>query len=323
MRLRLWQHGEPVMAVDGSAAARIAALEAEVQHLQQRLHAADEAVDPDAPDAAIAHPRFVPASASNCFGVKPCLHSTAAERVNAGCLESVWGGYFGNGTRYERWVAGNITFDKPVAPQGVLQVRDRFHPTLGEQCDLADVWALSRRERPRHVTDAMEAHVHQRLAGAKNALWLFMGSSVDHGVMKATCEAFDAERITLDPSVEDPMRLAIDYCRLPSLNLTLVNSGSNGMVTTALQHNSSLQETRFQAIDALLQRANWGAGPTFISFGGMEWDFKNWRCEYPRVRSEWRRAVLLLQMQARAARAVWPAVRGMFVRSMFAPTVRG
>ena len=39
-------------------------------------------------------------AAANCYGVKPCLHTSANERLAAGCLEAVWEGQYGmHGTK--------------------------------------------------------------------------------------------------------------------------------------------------------------------------------------------------------------------------------
>mmetsp|Transcript_18230 Transcript_18230/g.58248 ORF Transcript_18230/g.58248 Transcript_18230/m.58248 type:complete len:232 (+) Transcript_18230:861-1556(+) len=53
----------------------------------------------------------------------------------------------------------------------------------------------------------------------------------------------------------------------------------------------------------------------------MEWDFKNWRCAFPKSRSEWQLPLTILHVQVQAARAVWPhGVRAAFARTMFQPT---
>jgi hypothetical protein len=120
--------------------------------------------------------------------------------------------------------------------------------------------------------------------------------------------------------------LLINYCHVKQLNLTLAHTLAHGIVTTQTQTTESLQPTRFAEIDDALRRyALKGsrverADPTFLSFGGMEWDFKNWRCAYPQSQTSWRRAIASLKMQAEHARRQWPSIRVVFSRTMFKPT---
>ena len=70
-----------------------------------------------------------------------------------------------------------------------LEVQDfslgqRFLPRL--DCDVAEVWKLSKVEARRgRLTDAMEAHALSRLAGLRNKLWLIVGASLVHAIMRA------------------------------------------------------------------------------------------------------------------------------------------
>jgi len=165
---------------------QVARLNAEIAALRAQLasRSAVTEVDQIAADirtAVAAESKFVPLAATNCFGVKPCMHSTAADRVGAGCHDAVWEGHFGERpTQYTLEVLGpphNISYHKPVAPK----VGEKFHPDVGDVCDLTDVWVVN---RGGHVTDQTEAHWNQRLRGVKNSLWLNIGSSIDHGAMK-------------------------------------------------------------------------------------------------------------------------------------------
>ena len=284
---------------------------------------------------------FVPLSAANCHGVKPCLHTSADERVRAGCLHTVWDGHFGarEATASVTEVAlidgRNVSYQRPLPPrltQARLDPKTRtsnayvpFHPSVGDDaCDLSSVWSVSRLH-PGYVTDATEAHWYQRLRGVRDALWLSLGSSVDHYAMKETCAGFGAARATMqaDPSLAYPFPavLMVDTCRIASLNLTLASISAHGMATEETQRNVSLQPLRFAEIEAQLAKAGWHGGPTFLSFGGMEWDFKTWRCAYPQTAAEWREPLRVLRMQTAAARTAWRAsLRGVFVRTMFAPT---
>lgn len=150
----------------------------------------------------------MPLAATNCFGVKPCMHSTATERINAGCLDAVWEGTYGDKpTRYKLETIGpphNLSYYKPIAPS----YTEKFHPAIGEQCDLTDFWAPN---RGGHVTDATEAHWHQRLRGVKNSLLLSIGSSIDHGAMKEVRAAVARNGLTaLGPELTNwPVSLSL------------------------------------------------------------------------------------------------------------------
>jgi len=109
------------------------------------------------------------------------------------------------------------------------------------------------------------------------------------------------------------------------LNLTFAFVPANGLSTTWLQRNESLQGTRFREIGVLLRRMHppWHAGPSFLVLGGMEWEMKNWRCDFPKSRAEWQLPLASLYMQLRHARQVWARpgdVRAVFTRTMFTPT---
>lgn len=269
---------------------KIAALEAEVAALKKRVRDADDElaiVDVRASAEAATHSRFVPVAATDCYGVKPCLHSTPADRIAAGCLHGIWEGTYGtSGTHYKHEIIStrngtlNITYDRPIAP---IEWQ-RYKPAMGEQCDLADVWALSRFNAGRHVTDATEKHWHQRLKGLRHSLWLFLGSSIDHGGMKVACDGFGAPRTqTVEgnfgmPSLAypPPSGLTVSYCHILQLNLTLAYVGGHGICTTAVHYNASLQPLRFREIAAQLRLMNpgWYGSPSIITFGGIEWDFK-------------------------------------------------
>ena len=120
--------------------------------------------------------------------------------------------------------------------------------------------------------------------------------------------------------------LLFNYCHVKQLNLTLAHTLAHGTVTTQTQTTESLQPTRFAEIDEALRRSALRgsrverADPTFLSFGGMEWDFKNWRCAYPQSQTSWRRAITSLKMQTEHARRQWPSIRVVFSRTMFKPT---
>lgn len=274
-----------------SPAATIARLQKEVSDLRQQL-VAKSVASGDAVAANIAatvaaeqaSSKFVPLAATNCFGVKPCLHTTVASRLAAGCPAAVFEGHYGDQpTRYEKWqLNANLSVMKPVAPSD--RGNSRFHPVIGEQCDLSDVWSVAKAVG--HITDATEAHWHRRLRGLKDSLWLSIGSSIDHDAMKEACGQFGVTRLAVEakPSAAYPLPspLIVDYCHIARLNLTLGFVAANGIATTWLQRNASLQHTRFREIGAQLRRLTppFYGPPTFLTLGGMEWDFKNWRYEH-------------------------------------------
>jgi len=141
------------------------------------------------------------------------------------------------------------------------------------------------------------------------------------------CTAFGANRAAVEAKPTDayplPSPLLVDYCHLARLNVTLAFVAANGIATTWLQRSASLQHQRFVEIGQQLRRLTppFYDPPTFLTLGGMEWDFKNWRCAFPKSRSEWQLPLTILHVQVQAARAVWPhGVRAAFARTMFQPT---
>ena len=136
---------------------------------------------------------------------------------------------------------------RPVAPPFSVRRwpdgKAQFYPAIGDQCDLADVWALSKLH-PDRVKQAVEAHWNMRLRGVKNSLWLFLGSSIDLDGLKQTCLAFGETYITLEspPTKIFPRPGLISYhCRVPPLNLTLVAVALNAMTSAKTQQEESLQ----------------------------------------------------------------------------------
>ena len=160
------------------AAGRIAQLESEISSLRAQLDS--RPLDSAALAKESMAAQFTPTAATNCYGAKPCLHTSANERLAAGCLEAVWEGQYGKqGTKYKSGVSGNRSFQQPIAPREL----EPFFPRVGDMCDLADLWAVSPLHRG-HIKDAVEAHWHTRLRGLRNALWLSIGSSIDHNWIK-------------------------------------------------------------------------------------------------------------------------------------------
>lgn len=332
----------------------IASLQAQISQLQRSLDAIAAREHINAPATATSTQRFfVPTPSTNCFGVQPCVHTTPASRIAAGCTEAVWQGSFGavaNATP-ARTADGSVYW-RPLPPPADRIPPQLFRPSIGPQCDLTNVWTLSKLHKG-HVRMAEEAAWHQRLRGVKNALWLSIGSSIDLAVLREACAAFGQERSVIDADTAPsslplelqhergnpwPSVLLISWCHVRSLNLTLAHVVAQGIATTALQTNASLQGLRFAEIGAQLARIPTSGGgshgshggaiprtPTFVSFGGVEWDFRNWRCDYPRptCTTEWHEPIATLEMQAAEVRRAWPSVKAVFVRTVFKPTTGG
>ena len=185
-----------------------------------------------------------------------------------------------------------------------------------------DVWAVSKLVTT-HVKDAVQRHWQQRLWSMRNSLLLFIGSSIDHEALKAACNGFGATQLVERTGARTtawPQELFIDYCRVPTLNLTLVCTYGNGLTTTAVQRNEKVQHSRFEELTAALGRLGWHGAPTYLVFGGIEWDAKNWKCAYPTTIRDWHETMRTLGMQVEVARTTWPQTRGVFVRTMFRPT---
>jgi hypothetical protein len=325
-----------------TTAEAIASLQRQISHMQHQLDAIA------GPAASTSAPRsFVPVGSTDCYGVTPCVHTTPASRIAAGCTEAVWRGSFGPHVNFTHartaGGSGGTHERRPLPPPPDRIPPQPFRPSVGEQCDLVDVWTLSKLHKG-HVRLADEAAWHQRLRGVKDALWLSIGSSIDLLALKEACAAFGQEKEVIDADTAPsslplelrhesgnpwPSVLLVSWCHVRSLNLTLAHVVAQGIATTALQTNASLQSLRFAEIEAQLARIPTASAiprtPTFISFGGIEWDFRNWRCDYPRptCTTEWREPIATLEMQARAARRALPSVKAVFVRTVFKPTTGG
>ena len=130
---------------DGAENARLAAARAEVSVHRATPHGTHEGaslplhMDPH-----------------RCYGMKPCLHTTAEQRVHRGCLDGIWRGVWAIGLRSERAKALRLLRD--VTPL----IAQHFTPTL--DCDAADVLVLSplRSKRGDHVSVAQEEHAQLR-----------------------------------------------------------------------------------------------------------------------------------------------------------------
>ena len=207
-----------------SLLARVADLERQVSVLSSRFDEFDPAHMGSQISSGQASARFKPVEPAACLNVKPCLRSGAVERIGAECLTSVWSG---------RWsvdplVAGKTLRDK----QGWLA--QHFVPAAA-QCEVADPFLLSP-TWPHHVTVAQSQFINSRLKGVRGAVWLMIGTSIDHGIVYEVCVRFGRDGIHSTEAA--PTRLyprpglRFNWCRLPlPFNLTLVEASVQGLST--------------------------------------------------------------------------------------------
>jgi hypothetical protein len=305
---------------DASASAsKLAALEGEVAQLRNRV-AALEAASGLLPTQSATRPSsFKPVSPAACQNSVPCLHTNARERLASGCSHALWVG---------QWLIDPLSNASLLAGNGALE--QRFHAAADDQCEPAHAFLLSPEPRIRgHVTDANERHASSRLRGVRSKLWLLIGSSVDHQIVRDVCVDFRAQRLDVEapPTALHPLPgLRIDYCTFPSpLGLKVAYIGYKGLTALEVQSNASLQAQRFGEISSLLRATKaLGTTPDFVSFGGIEWDFKQWGLQkmQPHSAADWAAIRNALALQLAAARQAWPRLHGLFLRSQFRTTYR-
>ena len=311
-----------------SDSARLAVLEQQVASLTTRLTRLElEANSTRRPRfrqralAADAAPRFRPVEPAACLHLSPCLRTTARDRLGRGCASSVWSG---------RWSV------RPAAGGANLRNADawetqRFHSAAAAACDVADpfVVAPALRGRARATpTVATEQYTLGRLEGVRNALWLMVGTSIDHGITYEVCVRFGREVLVAKAAptnLHPKPGLTFQWCRLPSpLNLTMAEASLHGLTALAFQRDASRYATHLSELQALLTTIGHGAGPDFVSLAGAEWDFKQFGIQgmQPSTADDWGAIRSSLEMQLGAARRQWPRVRGVFLRTQFATTYR-
>ena len=177
-------------------------------------------------------------------------------------------------------------------------------------------------------TVATEQYTLGRLEGVRNALWLMVGTSIDHGIVYEVCVRFGNEVLVAKaaPTTLHPKPgLWLHWCRLPSpLNLTVAEASLHGLTALAFQRNASRYATHLSELQALLTTIGHGAGPDFVSLAGAEWDFKQFGIQgmQPSTADDWGAIRSSLEMQLGAARRQWPRVRGVFLRTQFATTIQ-
>jgi len=244
--------------------------------------------------------------------------------MSAGCSAQLWTG------QWKLDPQGSVA-DRSALGNHVLSLeRQRFMSAAEVQCEPAWPFLLSPKATVRgRVTDASELHASQRLRGLRGKLWLMIGTSVDHIVIRDLCGYFNVEHHVADAaatSLHPSPGLHFDYCRLPSpIDLTIVYVGYKGLTALEVQANASLQHRRFGELQHLLTAAL-GANhtPDFLSLGGIEWDFKQWGSQHrqPSSDGDWGAIRQSLLAQLRAARRFWPRLTARVLRTQYRTSYR-
>lgn len=221
-----------------------------------------------------------------------------------------------------------------MSSDAALLDRQRFISAADHSCEPAHPLLLSPvRQMRGRVTDATEHHASQRLRGLQGKLWLMIGTSIDHLIVRDHCADFGAQRRMSDaaPTTLHPAPgMHFDYCHLPPpLSLTIVYVGYKGLTALEVQANVSLQRRRFAEIHAHLHgtfgvNGTADVSPDFVSFSGVEWDFKQWGLQHrqPSTLDDWLGIRASLDTQLRAAQRTWPGIRARFLRSQFQTAYR-
>lgn len=252
---------------------------------------------------------FKPLADEPCFGQKPCLHTTASERIESGCANSVWKGAWQNeqvASHQKTVVMGK----KTMATH--LGVSNRFEPASSLECDIADLLLLSpSAEVEKSLTDAKLRHLLTRLQGLRNKLWLTVGTSVDHRVTHH-CPLIAGTRPRDIRSGDDVM---MEFCVLERLNFTIMYTFRDGFSTTVSSRNATLQQARFSLLKQCLQANGWPHGPDFLTLAGVEWDFKHWFDA--KADPDFEAVFPAIHMQSDIARRQWPSLSGLFLRTQY------
>ena len=173
---------------------RLAAVPGRVDALEQQLAAllpsegAGNSNGHDGAEMPLARPRFKPVAPASCLHVRPCLLTSAAERIQAGCAASIWRG---------RWAVDPLTALPGALRSAAGWARQHFWPAAAE-CEAADPYLLSPARKDhatQHVTVASSQFTTSRLRGLRDALWLMVGTSIDHGIVYEVCVRFGREGV--------------------------------------------------------------------------------------------------------------------------------
>ena len=165
------------------ADARLVKLERLVKGLDARLAVLEGAASPQPlPSLSDSPLRFKSVPLQSCLNMVPCLHTTAQDRLLAGCSSSVWTGRWAIDPQRE-----SSRLRGEASDQKYITARD-------EACEPANAFMLSPVRSVRgKVTDAIEQHGNMRLRGLRGKMWLMFGTSVDHMLIRDICVDFNAE----------------------------------------------------------------------------------------------------------------------------------
>ena len=240
------------------------------------------------------------------------------QRLSARCPERIFA---------SRWAP----HDPRIAEQRLMlkAQQQQQHIVADTDCHLAHSLQLLAGGR------TSDSATHARLRGLHNAFWLMLGTSIDHMLVRDLCPMLKSEKRYAEANASaiyggspgsTPLRL--DYCTIAPLNLTLGLIGHRGLTTLALTANESLQAARFAEIDKLLARtftSRASASPDFVSFSGIEWDFKQWglqRRARPVSDADWQAVRRAIAVQVEGARRAWPRLRAIFLRTQYPTSYR-
>ena len=260
---------------------------------------------------AAAH-KYTPIADAPCYGQKPCLHTSAPQRIASGCMTSIWQGTWLDATEAQRLKA--VQGLGKSYPMNKLGLSNRFRPRTEEECDVADVLQLSASaDIEKSLTDAKERHLLQRLKGVRNRVWLTFGTSVDHR-MTRMCPLLAGTPKTTVMDDLDSSRV-FNFCVLPALNLTIIYTFQDGLCSTMQSRNASLQRAKMAGLHSLMAAKGWPQGPDFVTLAGVEWDFKHWADSH--ARPDFDAAPAALALQTASVRYQWPMVKGIFLRNHY------
>jgi len=287
---------------------RLAALERKYEDLEARqaAHIARESGS----TASVKHPQssFVPVETTACAGLRPCLHTTAAERIKSGCDSSIWSGH---------WAMTPESNKTALARQPQLQ---SFAPH--SDCDMATLWDLSPTKLigNGHVTDATLQHATLRLQGLRGTLLLTIGSSIDHHTLLEVCAAFGrTKEVIFLPDKTSSM----NWCHIKELNFSIAQISFHGVTSEATVRARAPLLARYATLQNALESHGWRGPPTFLQLGGVEWDFKQWDLHNGTAELEVMSLTPHLTFVVQVAYEAWPSLSGVFFRSMFASTYKG
>lgn len=262
---------------------------------------------------------FVPMDNKPCFGQLPCLHTTSQDRLRARCHRSIWIGKWEDTS----FVLGNKSLH--VGGQSYKMnnagLSNRYKSDTALECDLADLLLLS--SSPyihKHMNDASERHLHLRLQGLRNKLWVMIGDSVDHMNINLGCPLlFGTEKTSILSTEKDfsglDERLTLDICTSTSINFTMAYVFVDGFSTTTASRNRTIRAMQYAGLDRTLRSLGWPLGPDFVTMGGMVWDIKHWIDAH--AAPDWKNVSLVISMQIELLQNLWPHMKGIFLRTHF------